>query len=204
MYTHASNNKVDRELGEYWERRFCQWAAKFDKSFTPMQIGRDKSAQAFNHSDGGYNSYTLPDVTVWTSPGEHHEIKHKAPIKDVQWYGLEEYRLNALLWFAEETKQMVMYTIHNHQLAGGRDIKIDRLEHWFTVNVLELPARIAHQKRIKSYVNGKAKQNITTFFWHMGLWLPLNDFWSNQKPPKFKPPKFIPTKPVQPSLFLLD
>lgn len=197
MYTHASNNKADRELGEYWERCFCVWAARFGKTFTPMQIGRKESAQAFNGVNGKYNSYTLPDVTVWTAPGEHHEIKHKSPIDNVEWYGLEEYRLNALLWFTRETKQDVLYTIHNHKLSGGRNSKIDKLEHWFTVNVLDLPDRIAHRKQIQSYVNGMTKQNIPTFFWHMDLWMPLLDFWKRNK----KQPAPICLELVQLSLF---
>jgi hypothetical protein len=178
MYTHASDNRADRKIGEYWERRFCQWAAKFEKSFTPMQIGRPESAQAFDKS----NSYTLPDVTIWTSPGEHHEIKHKCPVKGAGWYGLEEYRLNALLWFAKETKQDVLYTIHNHELSGGRNSKIDKLEHWFTVDILELPGNIAHKKSGQSYVNGQAAQGLNIFYWRKELWIPLSDFWNSERP----------------------
>jgi len=180
MYTQGSDNKKDRKLGEYWERRFCIWAGKFSKSFTPMQIGRQKSAQAFTFSNKRYNSYTLPDVTIWSSPGEHHEIKHKSPIPNVQWYGLEVYRLNALLWFAQETKQKILYTIHDHSLSGGRDSTDDKLEHWFTVNVLDLPDRISHQGETKSYINGQVKDNIPIFYWHKDLWIPLYDFWTDK------------------------
>lgn len=38
----------DRALGAYWERQFCRMMAKRGKMFTPLQIGRDQSAQAYD------------------------------------------------------------------------------------------------------------------------------------------------------------
>lgn len=176
---HCQDLKGDRQLGGYWERQFCIMAANHDKTFTPMQLGRQESIVAHRKNGQQWNSYTLPDVTVWTSPGEHHEIKHKDPFDD--WdngpsYGLEVYRFNALLWFAEETGQQVMYTIHDHKKAGGRDIKNNNIEHWVTANIKHLNNQWHTCRETKSYVNGETKI-VPTYYWSIELWLPLGIFW---------------------------
>lgn len=178
MYIQGSDNTKDREIGAYWERRFCLWAAKFGNSFTPMQLGRQSSAQAFVYHEK-FNSYTLPDVTIWSKPGEHHEIKHKSPTR-YNTFGLEKYRLDALLWFANETGQSVMYTIHNHLLSGGRDSKLDSIHHWFTANILDLHGRHVYYNDGNSYINGKYYNNIGIFYWSIELWIPLLAYWSKE------------------------
>lgn len=172
---HCKDNVADRKLGEGWERQFCLLAAAVGKSFTPMQIGRDGSAMAFS-KNGRWNKYTLPDVTVWTAPGEHHEIKHKNPTKNGM-FGLEVYRFNALLWFAKETQQDVMYTIHNHDLAGGREIEVNKLDHWITANILALNDSWAYTANGYSYINGERKET-QIYYWPTNLWQPLAAYWS--------------------------
>lgn len=169
----------DRKLGGYWEREFCKMAADFDKIFTPMQLGRDTSIVAYQKNGAGWNHYTLPDVTVWSAPGEHHEIKHKDPFND--WengpsYGLEVYRFNALLRFAEATGQTILYTVHNHQKAGGRDIKDNDIAHWEVANVKHLNNKWHTCRDGFSYVNG-SKKVVPIYYWSTDLWLPLQTFW---------------------------
>lgn len=164
-----------RKLGKKWELAFCSLASEFGKSFTPMQIGRKDSIAAFL----GTKKYTLPDVTVWTAPGEHHEIKHKNPTSWMM-YGLEVYRFKALLWFARETKQDVMYTIHDWDAAGGRDAP-NNIEHWFTANVLHLNENwVETNSDWGSIVNGKWHNNVPIHFWSVDSWCSLSDYWAGE------------------------
>jgi len=175
MVEHCANNGADRALGEYWEREFCKMAAEVGFSFTPMQIGREGSAQAYLQAETMWRHYTLPDVTVWSYPEQHHEIKHKDP---TAWntFGLEAYRFDALMWFATETKQDVMYTIHNHALSGGRAARVNKIEHWFTVNIHDLDHKWAAEAQGFSYVNGR-KRKVPIYYWPAGLWTPLEEYW---------------------------
>jgi len=181
MNNHCVDNVADRALGKFWEERFCLLAADLGLSFTPMQIGRSKSAAAYSRSQAKWNIHTLPDITVWTYPGQHHEIKHKNPTKRYGNFGLELYRLDALVWFAKETRQDVMYTIHNHDLSGGRNGKENKLEHWFTVDVLDLVGKECFiGEHTDSYVNGGPK-NRTIYYWKPNLWKPLSMYWGNSE-----------------------
>jgi len=173
---HANNLTDDRALGTFWEEQFCLLAAQHGRAFTALQIGKQGAAIS---KDAKLNPYTLPDVAIWTAPGEHHEIKHKNPYPDRRHgpsYGLEVYRFNALLWFAQETGQSVMYTIHDHDKAGGRELTINKIEHWLTVNVLALNNQWYTCRPTKSYVNGKSK-TVDCYYWHANLWRPLFDYW---------------------------
>lgn len=175
---HCLDNKSDRKKGEIWERNFCNLAANYGYTFTPMQIGREKSAQAFSFSNKAWNHSTLPDITIWTYPGEHHEIKHKSPTRN-HCFGLEVYRYNALYEFAKLTKQNVMYTIHNHEWSGGTNSEVNDIKHWLTVDVMDLYGRYeAVQEDGISWVNGQKKTNVPIIYWHIGLWQPLEVWWA--------------------------
>ena len=142
-----------------------------------MQIGREMSAQAFSRDGEEWNRFTLPDVAVWTNPGEHHEIKHKNPTRNGM-FGLEVYRFKALLWFANETKQTVLYTIHNWELAGGKLIESLDINEWMTVDVLELDKRWSYtNSKHPSWINGRRVENVPQHFWSQDLWTPLMDYW---------------------------
>jgi len=170
---HCTDNGADREIGKFWERQFCLLAMRRGLMFSPMQIGRNGSAVAYQGPR--WKPLTLPDVTVWTAPGQHHEIKHKNPTSHGT-FGLERYRLDALLAFARETEQDVMYTIHNHDLAGGRDVQINEVGHWLTVNVLELDGAWSFRGRGWSWVNGK-KQEVEICYWPADKWVSLAEYW---------------------------
>jgi len=174
---HCSNNANDRNKGAYWERQFCLLASDCGMVFTPMQLGRTKSASAYSRVNGEWNIYTLPDITIWTSPGQHHEIKHKEPTFD-NCFGLEVYRFDRLLDFANVTKQSVYYTIHNHKLNGGTDCRENRIEHWFTVDIRDL-CNSWETMRVNgvSWVNGERRENIHIYYWKSELWYPLSELW---------------------------
>ena len=173
---HCENNSSDRRLGKYWERMFCWLAAQIGLWFTPMQIGHNGSARAYSRN-GRWASLTLPDITIWTFPGQHHEIKHKNPTR-YNSFGLERYRLNALLMFAEETRQDVMYTIHNHDLSGGWLAKNNDIDHWVTVNVQDLDGTWTFEGRFPSWVNG-TKKTVLQYFWPVDYWQPLKAYWAD-------------------------
>jgi len=176
---HCKDLNGDREIGQYWERQLCVMASEYGKSFTPMQLGRETSITAFAKNGGRWNRYTLPDVVIWTAPGEHHEIKHKNPLgnrTNGPSYGLEVYRFDALLWFARETGQNVMYTIHNHDKAGGREVKENDITHWETANILRLNNKWHTCRRGPSWVNGQKKE-VDIYYWSVSLWTPLSMFW---------------------------
>lgn len=174
MAEHCQDLTGDRKIGAYWEREFAKMAAAYGKVFSLLQIGRDTSA-VFHGYAGKWNTYTLPDVTIWSAPGEHHEIKHKNPTGGGR-FGLEVYRFNALLYFAQVTQSRVMYTIHNHDLSGGRDVKDNSIDHWITADVTGLYGASVDRIWMASWVNGQRKE-VPIYFWPTSLWIPLREFW---------------------------
>lgn len=118
------DNAADREVGQYWETQFCGMARVYGKTFTPHQFRRVGSAMFYGGAADldGKTQWTLPDITVWSAPGEHHEIKHKNPDRS-GCYGLERYRLDALVRFANTTRQKVYYSIHDWEMAGASSAK---------------------------------------------------------------------------------
>jgi hypothetical protein len=177
MPEHCADLESDRALGARWEREFCKLAARKGRVFTPHQIGRNRSASAFSW-EGKWRSLVLPDITIWTRPGEHHEIKHKSPTKDGR-FGLEDYRIRALKWFSDETGQRVYYTIHNHN--GNRDGTACRDDDWLTADINALWLAIERQDisplRFHSYVNGQ-RQGVLGWLWPINLWAPLQALWA--------------------------
>ncbi len=120
MVSHCSNNALDRSVGAYWEQAFCKMAGSYGFTFSPLQLGRTGSAVASYRDGTAIKHLTLPDVAIWTAPGQYHEIKHKKPTTDGS-FGLEVYRFDALKRFADTTRQAIMYTIHNPiWLVDGR------------------------------------------------------------------------------------
>lgn len=183
MNERLRDNKNDRDIGTRWERNFCETAAKLGFMFTALQIGRIDSAAAWTWEKSTWNICTLPDVTVWTSPAQHHEIKHKNPTRR-GCFGLEVYRFEKLMRFMNESKQDVYYTIHNWDAApGGRDGEQNRIQDWIVSNVDTLKKAIDNGKAelnraCPSYVNGVMRSNIPIYFWPKDLWIPLSELWS--------------------------
>ena len=180
---HLVDNPADRRMGERWERNFCLLAAEYRKMFTPHQISRTGAANASKCVDGDWQQFLLPDVTVWTAPGEHHEIKHKNPTGQGR-YGLEKYRLDALVRFRLETNQPVLYTIHDWQLAGATSSDAEMpndVQHWVTVDVLALDMYITEHHLpawpMRTWVNGEREER-DGYYWPTTLWQPLEHWWN--------------------------
>lgn len=173
----CENNSADRELGYYWEREFCKMAYNFGKCFSAHQWERTISALAYDK----INKYVLPDITIWSCPGEHHEIKHKNPTKKNS-IGLEKYRFNSLERFKDITKQHVYYTIHNHDLSGGRDAKENNILHWITAEIGEnITVSNSFQTWGASYVAGQRKV-VEMLYWNVDCFINLVDLWRSDKP----------------------
>ena len=174
---------ADRAIGDFWEREFCKMASQSGRSFTPHQIGRDSSAIAAYRYGGKYHTATLPDVTIWTSPGEHHEIKHKDQTRNKE-FGLERYRVNALRWFAEETGQSVYYTIHDYDYvplptrAERKAYRTNNEADWLTASILDLLSQdYRTDENGVSWVNGIRREGIEILFWKAELFIPLSLLW---------------------------
>jgi hypothetical protein len=164
--------QADRKLGEQWERNFGQLALQHGLTVTAHQIGRKESASAWCFENGQKRHVILPDVVVWSCPGQHHEIKHKNPTRRGE-FGLEAYRFDSLRWFQKTTKQPVFYTIHNHDQAGGRDGKENLLEHWVTASVSILDGTWTREdEHGTSYCNGRATKT-KILYWETDLFAPL-------------------------------
>lgn len=182
MSGHCGDIKGDRAVGEHWERQFCVLAARFGKVLTPHQIGKPSAAaSAWHCADDGWQNWTLPDVTVWSAPGEHHEIKHKNPNRHGS-YGLEEYRLRRLIQFANTTGQQVLYTIHDWQHAGCRSSREpceNRLEDWVFADVADLSraTTAVWRGRGPSYVNNE-ERIVPIRYWSAAVhFRPLAALW---------------------------
>ena len=164
---HCVDLESDRKLGALWERKFCELAAHFGRVFTAHQLNRLGAACA---AGLGVNHLLLPDITLWSAPGEHHEIKHKAPT-ELGCFGLEQYRFAALLQFARLTGQRVFYTIHDHSRAGGRTATVIRLEDWVESEVRSLEGQQELAWGL-SWVNGESKR-VPICYWSAKLFAPL-------------------------------
>lgn len=177
---HCGDNGGDRKLGEQWERLFCELAGQYGRSLMRNQEGRNEAAKAYRPINGQMRPVSIPDIAVLTNSEGYHEIKQKAPYyyNGKARYGLEEYRINDLIWLARETGRGVHYTIHDHEKAGGRDVTDNNIEHWVTVDVLELDGtHVYRQANGKSYYNsGVAEKAI--LYWPTDLWKPLASLWS--------------------------
>lgn len=169
---HCANLQSDRKLGEIWEKNFGQLAIRHGLTVTAHQIGRQQSASAWYFEGDQKRHVILPDVVVWSFPGQHHEIKHKNPTKRGE-FGLEAYRFDSLRWFQKTTKQPVFYSIHNHDFSGGRDGTDNRLEHWVTASVSILDGAWAREdENGHSYCNGQKIQT-KILYWGTDLFIPL-------------------------------
>lgn len=178
--SHCSNLSGDRNIGKLWEENFCKIAAGFGLIFTAHQIGRDQSAKAITKdSDGKFVNFILPDVSIWNNKCQHHEIKHKNPTPNGM-FGLEQYRFDSLMKFTEQANQSVYYTIHNHDLAGGREVVDNCIDHWVTAKIETLNFKWSYERSGPSWRNGN-KVDVNIYYWNKKLFTPLSDLFNNTK-----------------------
>lgn len=178
---HCTDNSGDRKAGEAAERAFCVLALKRGRSVTAHQIKHQGPAIAIAWIGGQYKRFVLPDITVWDDGSQHHEIKHKYATQNGE-YGLEEYRFESLLWFAERTGRPVYYTIHDWKVAGATS-KADpieqSIEHWICCPTDVLARQRSESRFGPSWVNGEKKM-VPILYWHRSLWTPLADLWADE------------------------
>lgn len=188
---HGTDLAGHRAVGEHWEERFCELACECRRVwYTRNQKGRNQAASAETiDREKIRRTCLLPDVVIWSIPGEHHEIKHKNPHHQRGYadsYGLEIYRFDALVEFAEECRQPVLYTIHDWEAAGATSAyerTPNRLADWLTIPVLDLTAkRWRREVKISSYRNGKFIADVPAYFWPSSVWMPLERYWTLHQP----------------------
>lgn len=171
--------REDRRLGDLWERNFCRLGAEYGRVLTPNQISSPThaaSAWGAPIVNGIVSRYLLPDVVVWSAPGEHHEIKHKNPDR-MGCYGLELYRLEALIKWAEVTRQRVYYTIHDWEAAGGKHVTSNCIDHWFTADISEIAGTTTRGGKAWSWRNGRLSLEEMRYWSVRRYFQPLSYLW---------------------------
>lgn len=168
LVRHASQNPVDRAIGEAWERRFEQMAS---------DLGWD--CHRPNPPEAWWKPGSLPDRVVKRGVREWHELKHKRATRSGE-YGLEQYRFEAFLRLARHVSEPVLYTIHDWHRAGARSRDDDvpnRLRDWITVDFSELEHSISRsEENGTTYYAGRSART-TILYWKTRLWGPLSRFW---------------------------
>lgn len=172
------DNGADRKIGFFWEKQFAAMAANNGYAYTLHQsIKDDRAATAHEKNAGVWNTIILPDVTLWTLPAEHHEIKHKDPSAD-GCIGLEKYRFNSLIRFAALSQTSVFYTIHNYNLQpdATRELRkasqINVLDHWISCDVISLAKSIEKTRIGPSWISGTIQQT-EICYWNVKQFPPL-------------------------------
>jgi hypothetical protein len=176
----SRDNAADRRLGAHWERQFGIMAAQHSRVFTGHQLDKTGAAAAYGLDGDRWDRWLLPDIVIWSAPGEHHEIKHKNPTYS-GCYGLEDYRLRSLVKFANTTGQHVYYTIHDWQHAGAANSREDlpnRIEDWFTADITDLSRTRTEHRDGPSYVNGKTEIVPISYWSRARFFRPLSDLWT--------------------------
>ncbi len=169
---HCNNLVADRQTGAQWERNFCALAGQHGFTFTPMQLAHDGAAAAYS-CDTKWHTLLLPDVVIWTAPGQSHEIKHKEPTRNGR-FGLEAYRFDALLQFANVSQMAVFYTIHDHSVGNANAI-----EEWKAAKIVELDGQWCYtQTDGVSWVNGVKRDGVKIYYWPTSIWQALATVWA--------------------------
>ena len=181
------NNAAERAIGAVWESHFCRMGTVYGKVLTAHQLrSPNASACAFGAPliAGRPRRWLLPDITIWSAPGEDHEVKHKNQSFD-GCYGLEVYRLDALVEWAVLTGRKVYYTIHDWEIAGAScssDEIGNSIDHWFTADVLDLRDRSTKNGRDWTWRNGKrALEDMR--YWTPRHFGPLAELWTSERAP---------------------
>jgi len=174
MPPHCTDNEENRQIGAFWECEFCKMAKHYGHVFTPHQWGRGRIA-AFAYSASG--RIILPDITIWSGAGQHHEVKHKNPTP-YRMFGLESYRFDSLVTFADTTAEPVYYTIHNWEVIG-RDSKENRPVDWQFCEIKTLRDTPYKEAWGRSWVNG-AEKRVPILYWPVTYFVPLTQLWQEK------------------------
>lgn len=166
-------------------------AAAYGKEFTPHQIEhRDGAACSWWRDNAGiWRKQLLPDLAIWSAPGEHHEIKHKEVMRN-GCYGYEAYRLRELIRFSDITGQRVYLTIHDWRKAGASCAQADvpnRIEDWLCADVTALSRSRSGEFIGPSLVGGILKADVHQYCWQRDQYFtPLAELWASPPHPSIK------------------
>lgn len=162
--------KADRNIGSYWQDRLVQMAVDYGCVAEDKQKGKSNSAVAMSPHGG----LILPDLQlskdgVTIVP----EVKHKDPTRHGQ-YGYEEYRLRDLIDYATATGLPTIIAIHDHSLAGGRNVLANHIRHWRWQDVLALDVSFDYRAPGTTYFNGEPVVRPIRY-WDVSRFMPLTD-----------------------------
>lgn len=160
----------DRRKGQFWQDQFVDMARSHGCVAEDKQKGKELSAVAVS-CDG---ALILPDIQVsklgFTVAVE---VKHKDPTKHGQ-YGYEEYRLLDLVRYANATGMQAILAIHDHKLAGGRDVTHNRLRDWRWMDVTEMERQHDYAAPGVTYFGGEPVVRQIRY-WDTSRFAPLAD-----------------------------
>jgi len=177
--TNIGKDPNDRQLGEFWEDRFCDIAHSYGWEAWPFQ--REKGA---TFVDASGRQYICADVWILRRGDKQYacEIKHKTQAQN-GCYGFEKYRADSLLALEQFYSNQfghteVLYIVHNWAKAGGKYVEENRENDWHAqfLRICEY-----HKKVSKSHTlyNGAVSEEPVVIHYYPNpfkLFLPLRHF----------------------------
>lgn len=166
----------DRALGEYWEDRFCELARQFGWRAWPFQRMRGATFE-FNGA-----RYICPDVWVLRRETQQYicEIKHKN-LSCMGEYGFEQYRQESMLGLERAYHNQfggvqALYVVHDYDLAGGKFVETNVLEHWCAQRLQHLAehARLSQSQTL--YAGHVTANRVPIFYYKRSLFSALKTF----------------------------
>jgi hypothetical protein len=101
-------------------------------------------------------------------------------------YGLERYRLDALVRFANTTGQPVYYTIHDWEMAGatGSTERVaNDIRHWWVGDIRNLSRGCTRRSVGPTYYGGNVREVLIWYWSASTLWFrPLAEVWAESAP----------------------
>lgn len=166
----------DRNIGEYWEDRFCELAKVYGWEAWPFQRMKGSTFE-FNGK-----RYVCPDVWLLRRSGKQFicEIKHKNAARN-GCYGFELYRQESMLGLESEYENkfgsvIALYVVHNHDIAGGKYVRVNRERDWHA-QALRILSNEAMSGLSKTLYNGQVtKTEYPILYYPITLFEPLVNF----------------------------
>lgn len=173
MEGQSSDWESKRLEGEYWEQKCAELLCSFGYVVVRNQERRSGAATAMFKAGGQLRRVPTPDLMVSGPSGASHwEVKHKKPTNHRQSFGIEKRQFDALLEFRARSHQPVYIAIHDHQNAGGKHVRENRLRDWVYAEVGQLDPRRAW----KSLTTQRNGEPIVIYYWPRSTFRPLVNF----------------------------
>ena len=177
--TNIGKDPHDRQLGEYWEDRFCDIARTYGWQAWPFQ--REKGS-TFTDTNG--RQYICPDVWILRRGDRQYacEIKHKHQAQN-GCYGFEKYRVDSLLaleqFYSNQFGHVeALYIVHNWAKAGGKYVEQNREGDWHAqlLRVCEQNKRVSKSHTLYDGVVTEEEVPIHYYLNPFKSFLPLKHF----------------------------